>query len=183
MYNQFFTIKPRISEKKRRKQSCTPNTIDNSVNYAIKYFSILKRTHRWNYSIIKLCIIKLCVDTHFLEKTIFTHSVDQTDIHLLIIIGDKYCWSRHPYETANLCYKTCVQQNNLTAKHVVTCRFYVEKNFYITLMQNLTWSSSLPHIDVSSRRTYALLSVKLKSSTEKNALLLVLCRILTNTCW
>ena len=23
MYNQFFTIKPRISEKKRRKQSCT----------------------------------------------------------------------------------------------------------------------------------------------------------------
>ena len=26
MYNQFFTIKPRISEKKRRKQSCTPNS-------------------------------------------------------------------------------------------------------------------------------------------------------------
>jgi len=25
MYNQFFTIKSRISEKKRRKQSCTPN--------------------------------------------------------------------------------------------------------------------------------------------------------------
>jgi len=25
MYDQFFTIKPRISEKKRRKQSCTPN--------------------------------------------------------------------------------------------------------------------------------------------------------------
>jgi len=25
MYNQFFTIKPRISGKKRRKQSCTPN--------------------------------------------------------------------------------------------------------------------------------------------------------------
>jgi len=25
MYNQFFTIKPRISEKKRWKQSCTPN--------------------------------------------------------------------------------------------------------------------------------------------------------------
>jgi len=25
MYNQFFTIKPRISKKKRRKQSCTPN--------------------------------------------------------------------------------------------------------------------------------------------------------------
>jgi len=25
MYNQFFTIKPRISEKKRRKQTCTPN--------------------------------------------------------------------------------------------------------------------------------------------------------------
>jgi len=27
MYNQFFTIKPRISEKKRRKQSCTPNNL------------------------------------------------------------------------------------------------------------------------------------------------------------
>jgi len=28
MYNQFFTIKPRISKKKRRKQSCTPNIFD-----------------------------------------------------------------------------------------------------------------------------------------------------------
>jgi len=27
MYNQFFTIKPRISEKKRRKQNCTPEII------------------------------------------------------------------------------------------------------------------------------------------------------------
>ena len=31
MYNQFFTIKPRISEKKWRKQSCTPNNYGHVV--------------------------------------------------------------------------------------------------------------------------------------------------------
>jgi len=32
MYNQFFTIKPRISEKKRRKQSCTPNIFSGMIS-------------------------------------------------------------------------------------------------------------------------------------------------------
>jgi len=32
MYNQFFTIKPRISEKKRRKQSYTRNNIQRNDN-------------------------------------------------------------------------------------------------------------------------------------------------------
>ena len=31
-YNQFFTIKPRISEKKRRKQSCTPNIVQQNIH-------------------------------------------------------------------------------------------------------------------------------------------------------
>ena len=31
MYNQFFTIKPRISKKKRRKQSCTLNIYDKYI--------------------------------------------------------------------------------------------------------------------------------------------------------
>jgi len=47
MYNQFFT-KPRISEKKRRKQSCTPNIfLLNIVRFLSPNYSTLKQT--WSF--------------------------------------------------------------------------------------------------------------------------------------
>jgi len=87
----------------------------------------------------------------------------------------RHCWRRHAWLMRNCKIVFLhIQQSNLTAKRIVTYRFYVEKNFYITYAKSyLTWSSSqLLYIDVSARKTYALLFVKLKSSTNKNAFLL-----------
>jgi len=43
MHNQFFTIKPRISEKERRKQSCTPNIFQ-------FYFNNVKTDSVWTFT-------------------------------------------------------------------------------------------------------------------------------------
>jgi len=40
MYKQSFSIKPRISEKKRRKQSCTSNIIDRTTEELYKNYRI-----------------------------------------------------------------------------------------------------------------------------------------------
>ena len=57
MYNQFFTIKPRISEK-RLKQSCTPNKFGNNfyiskIGKGILDYYVLAR--------IRICDVSVCV--------------------------------------------------------------------------------------------------------------------------
>ena len=73
-----------------------------------------------------------------------------------------------------------IQQSNLTAKHVEIHRFSVEKNFYITLMQNRIYRGHNCRTSTFHREEFMHFHLLNLNYQPKNALLLY--RVPTNTC-
>jgi len=109
MYNQFFTIKPRISEK-RRKQSCTSNNINIYHVLGRDHVTFLlerKRTKR-----TFLCMY-VCTYTHIHTKNFhFLRFRSRKKITWLLSWicknrREDEKWSRVPFGTVNILERSC----------------------------------------------------------------------------